>query len=74
VINRPEVRSAPAANASVITKLQTQDLSGGPDSATIDHVFGCSGDFADVATHMDGQHTTRGWVTGICSNQVTTCP
>jgi hypothetical protein len=74
LINHPEVRSAPAADASVITKLQSQDLSGGPDSATIDHVFGCSGDFADVTTHMDGQHTTRGWVTGICSNQITTCP
>jgi hypothetical protein len=37
-------------------------------------VFGCSGAFAEAAVHMDGERPTRGWVTGICSNQVTTCP
>jgi hypothetical protein len=74
LINRPEVRGAPAGNAAVLAKLRTQDGAGGPDSATIDHVFGCSGAFADVAAHMEGQHPVRGWVTGICSNQVTTCP
>jgi hypothetical protein len=74
LINRPEVRGAPAANAALVAKLRTPDGTGGPDSAKIDHVFGCSGAFAEVTAHMDGQRPARGWVTGICSNQVTTCP
>jgi hypothetical protein len=74
LINRPEVRGAPAGNAQVLSRLQSADRTGGPDSAKIDHVFGCSGAFAEAAVHMDGERPTRGWVTGICSNQVTTCP
>jgi hypothetical protein len=74
LINRAEVRSAPADNAQLVATLRTADGSGGPDSATIDHVFGCSGAFAEAAVHMEGQRQVRGWVTGICSNQVTTCP
>jgi hypothetical protein len=73
LINRAEVRVAPAENARVVTTLRTADGASGPDSATIDHVFGCSGAFADAAVHMEGR-PVRGWVTGICSNQVTTCP
>jgi hypothetical protein len=74
LINRAEVRGAPAQTAPVLAKLQTPDGTGGPDSANIDHVFGCSGEFAEAIVHMEGQRQTRGWVTGICSNQVTTCP
>jgi hypothetical protein len=74
LINRPEVRGAPAGNAPVLAKLRAPDGTAGPDSAKIDHVFGCSGAFADAAVHMEGQRPVRGWVTGICSNQVTTCP
>ena len=74
LINNADVRSAPAKNASVLAKLRTPDGASGPDSATIAHVFGCSGAFAEAAVHMEGQRPVRGWVTGICSNQVTTCP
>ncbi len=74
VINRAEVRGTPAENAGVLARLRTPDGASGPDSATIDHVFGCSGAFADAAVHMEGQRQVRGWVTGICSNQVTPCP
>jgi hypothetical protein len=74
VINRAEVRGAPAENAQIVATLRTADGASGPDSATIDHVFGCSGAFAEAAVHMEGQRQARGWVTGICSNQVTTCP
>jgi hypothetical protein len=75
-INRQDVRGAPAGNAPVLAKLrlETLDYTAGPDAATIDHVFGCSGAFAEVTVHMEGQRPTRGWVTGIGSNQVTTCP
>jgi hypothetical protein len=74
LINRAEVRGAPVENAPVLARLRTPDGSGGPDAATIDHVFGCSGAFAEATVHMEGQRQVRGWVTGICSNQVTTCP
>jgi hypothetical protein len=74
MINRAAVRGAPADNAPVLARLRSADDSAGPDSAFIDHVFGCSGAFADAAVHMEGQRPVRGWVTGICSNQVTTCP
>jgi hypothetical protein len=58
----------------VLARLSARDGTSGPDSANIDHVFGCSGEFAEAAVHMEGQRPVRGWVTGICSNQVTTCP
>jgi hypothetical protein len=74
MINRAEVRGAPADNAPVLAKLRRANDSAGPDSAFIDHVYGCSGAFAEAAVHMEGQRPVRGWVTGICSNQVTTCP
>jgi hypothetical protein len=74
MINRAEVRGAPADNAPVLARLRRADDSAGPDSAFIDHVYGCSGAFAEAAVHMEGQRPVCGWVTGICSNQVTTCP
>ncbi len=73
-INRPEVRDAADEKAKVLATLRSADDSAGPDSAFIDHVYGCSGAFAEAAVHMDGKPPVRGWVTGICSNQVTTCP
>jgi hypothetical protein len=73
-INRAEVRGAPADNAQVLAKLSSADGSSGPDSAVIDHVFGCSGAFAEASVHLDRKPPVRGWVTGIYSNQVTTCP
>ena len=73
-INRAEVRGAPADNAQVLAKLSSADGASGPDSAVIDHVFGCSGTFAEASVHLDRKPPVRGWVTGICSNQVTTCP
>jgi hypothetical protein len=73
-INRAEVRGAPDDHAPVVAKLRSADDSAGPDSAFIDHVYSCSGAFAEAAVHMDGKPAVRGWVTGICSNQVTTCP
>jgi hypothetical protein len=60
LINRPEVRGALAEKAPVVARLRS-DGHAGPDSATINHVFGCSGAFASV--HMEGQHPIRGWVT-----------
>lgn len=73
-INRPELRRAPKADGAISAKLQSRDGSSGPDSAIIDHVHSCSGTYAEVTAHLTGEPPRRGWVTGICSNQVTTCP
>ena len=73
VINRAEVRGTPADNAPILATLWTPDGSSGPDSAMIEHVFGC-GAFAEAAVHLEGRRPVGGWVTGICRNQVTTCP
>jgi len=74
LINAPELRIAPREQAPTVARLSSADGSSGPDSAVIDHVYGCSGAFADVAAHTPGKPSKRGWATRICSNQVTTCP
>jgi hypothetical protein len=72
-INDLALRAQPQANAPVVLPLHNADYSEGPDSAAVDHVYGCQGAFADVEVHMpEGPHK-RGWATRICSNQVTTC-
>jgi hypothetical protein len=73
-INNANLHDAASARASVVMNLSTPDSSSGPDAASIDHVFGCAGNFADVAVHMPQGPLARDWATGICSNQVTTCP
>jgi hypothetical protein len=74
LIDSVDLHRAPSLQSPVVAKLESADGSSGPDSAVIDHVYGCAGDFADVAAHMSGKPPTRGWATGLCSNQVTTCP
>jgi hypothetical protein len=73
LINNEDVHSAADRDSPVVMKLVNADHTSGPDSANIDHVYGCHGDFMEIAVHMDGP-AARGWATGICSNQVTTCP
>jgi hypothetical protein len=74
LINDIDLRGRPSAQSPIVARLSTADGASGPDSAVIDHVYGCAGAFADVAVHMSGKPSTRGWATRICSNQVTTCP
>jgi hypothetical protein len=74
LINSADLRSAPSLQAPVVARLRSPDGSSGPDSAIIDHVYGCASDFAEVAVHMSNKPPTRGWATRICSNQVATCP
>jgi hypothetical protein len=74
LINREEMRSAPRADAPIVARLSARGGASGPDSATIDHVHGCSGAFVDITAHSESAAPARGWATDICSNQVTTCP
>ena len=70
-VNNMDITDGPGQNAKRIAKL----LAGpnGPDSFAVHRVLDCSGDKAEVEGNFAGRNL-RGWVGGICSNQVTTCP
>ena len=76
-INDASLRAGSGADAPIKAQLvDNSDPNGiyGPDSAVVDRVFGCSGEYADVLLHLGPKgRPTRGWVTRLCSNQVTTC-
>lgn len=71
-INNPHLREAPDPSARILAELVGDDW--GPDSATVRKVHDCSGTFADVTLETPDGAEHRGWVTGLCGNQVTTCP
>ncbi len=71
-INNPHLRQAPDKSANILAELVGDGW--GPDSATVSKVHDCSGAFADVTLKTPDGVEHRGWVTGLCGNQVTTCP
>lgn len=75
-INGAELRSAPDSTAPVTAILHGRLSNGaawGPDGVVVERVHGCQGRFADVRVRLPDGRQLRGWATGICSNQVTTC-
>ena len=76
-----ELRTAAASNAPVIAKLtgETKDGSGyGPDSFGLRRVHGCQEHFVEVTIVPPREagakrSPLRGWVSKVCSNQLTTC-
>lgn len=75
-INDTGLRTGPGADAPLKAKLSGTNSAGGaygPDSADVERVFACQGDFADVQLRVEKGPAMRGWVTRLCSNQVTTC-
>lgn len=62
----PWVREAPRADARKIEKPLGSDI-------VIKRVHGCSGSFVDVDYEIRNGPKGRGWVSGICGVQVTTC-
>lgn len=72
-----DLLSAPRPDARSVLRLLpldgAADQAWGPDSATIERVHGCSGSFVDVDVRLPDGRTARGWATGLCGNQVTTC-
>lgn len=70
------LRSAPRADASAIMELfsaPNADPSWGPSDIIVKRVYRCSGSFVDADLEIPDGQKARGWVAGICSNQVTTC-
>jgi hypothetical protein len=75
-INGGVLRAVPCGTAPEVLQLfgESGESVWGPDSVTIEHVYGCSGRFAEVSVKTPAGKRARGWATNICSNQVTTCP
>lgn len=61
-------RNAADRDAPVILTLEALKMSGRPDSAIIDHVYGCTGDLVDVAVNMPNGPRVRGWRTASAEN------
>lgn len=75
-IESPSLRRAPNEAAETILKMAPLEGAAdnwGPDSAKIERVHGCSGSFVDVSVSLPDGRKARGWATGLCGNQVTTC-
>ncbi len=71
LVNDAKLRDGPDADSKTIANLLTD--SSGPDSFNVLRVLDCKGDRAKVDGVFAGK-TLHGWVSNICSNQVTTCP
>lgn len=71
-INNHRLYDAPDSSAKVVGELIGADW--GPDSAIVKEVHDCSGAFVNVTLETPDGAERRGWATGLCANQVTTCP
>ncbi len=75
-LESPNLRDVPRETGKVILEMRPREGERddwGADSAKIDRVYGCSGSFIDVAVTLPDGRKARGWATGLCANQVTTC-
>ena len=73
-INNSLMRAGPSETAAVTLSLENTDKGWGPDSYTVLQIHNCSGEFADVSARDPDGRVSRGWVTKLCSAQLTTCP
>lgn len=65
------LRSAPRRDSATV--IQLTGRSWGPDSVKVEKAFRCSGSFVEVSVRTPDGTRARGWASGICNNQVTTC-
>lgn len=85
LLNRVELYAVPFDDESeeaianppaVMDRLAAADGDGalwGPDSATVDRLLDCRGDWVLVEATLLGR-TLRGWTSDTCASQITTCP
>lgn len=60
-----ELKSKPQHDAPAVLKLSGE--------AVIEKIFGCSGSYVDMALKTSDGKKARGWLTGTCKSQLTTC-
>ncbi|MDP2334450.1 MAG: SH3 domain-containing protein [Reyranella sp.] len=76
LLNHGDLHRGPTGSAPVVARLVKEDPDGkrhGPDSFIVDRLDACRGNWVEVEGTFLGARL-RGWATGTCSNQVTTCP
>lgn len=71
-IEDPNLRDAPSLDARV-TRAMDYDTAWQLDGVRIAAIHACEGGFLDVTITNASGETKRGWVTGLCGNQATTC-
>ncbi|MGD0189615.1 MAG: hypothetical protein ABSD74_02620 [Rhizomicrobium sp.] len=71
LVNNFNLKDGPGAQARTIATLSSD--TSGPDSFVVRRVLDCQGDRAEVDGTFNGK-SLHGWASGLCSNQVTTCP
>ncbi|NLH82769.1 MAG: SH3 domain-containing protein [Phyllobacteriaceae bacterium] len=72
------VRAKPTTAAEVLDAPRERPL-GGREILRLDRVLACEGRWFEIEGRFTDDagaeaRATRGWVTGLCGNQVTTCP
>ncbi|MBO3759065.1 SH3 domain-containing protein [Ciceribacter sp. L1K23] len=72
LLNRIKLYEAPSTEATVVAELLDGNVDG-PDSFTVERLYACTGWWVEVEATL-GERRHRGWASGTCSNQVTTCP
>jgi hypothetical protein len=75
-IENLDLLQRPEPNSPLVMKLLGETSDGKPWSAgdlKIRRIHGCSGSMLDVTLELPGNRTVRGWASGACANQVTTC-
>ncbi|WP_140909056.1 SH3 domain-containing protein [Cognatiluteimonas lumbrici] len=76
VLNHVHLYAEPSGEAAVVAKLAALDEDGvlwGSDSTVVTRLLDCRGDWVSLEGTLLGREV-RGWTTGTCANQVTTCP
>ena len=73
LLNHHRLYDAPSTEAGVVAELVSHERGFGPDSFIVDRLYDCEGWWVEVEAGY-GDMRYRGWTTGTCSNQVTTCP
>ena len=79
-LNYSILHSGPSHDSPTVATLSGNDADGlahGPDIFRVDRIHACQGDWVEVEGTLDDgppvASRLRGWTTGTCSNQVTTC-
>jgi len=72
-INDSNMRAGPGGDARLTLSLLDDAKGWGAGSYTVVQIHGCSGAFADVSVRDPDGKVARGWVTRLCSAQLTTC-
>lgn len=75
LVNHVNLYAKPSSEAQIVAKLEgtREGQAYGADSFQVERLLQCAEDWVEVEGSFMGSNR-RGWATGTCANQVTTCP